>query len=118
MNNTNTEAKTASMCGSVSTAANYQLHYIKQASDRLRYDLLDFGEFEIIEKVASLGALLSHLTLAVRQAQGGNIQEVEEIDTDRLIDELCELPIFIESLTKVIGAVSYLNNVIEQETAK
>lgn len=118
MNNTNTEAKTATNGGSVSTTENNQLHYIEQASDRLRMDLVDYGGFDIIEKVASLGASLSFLTLAVRKAQGGDLEDIQEANIDYLINELCELPNFIESLTKVMGSVEYLNNVIDQETAK
>lgn len=119
MNNINIEAKTAKNGGSVSTTANNQLNNIKRASDHLRMDLVDFGEFGIIERVAETGAMLSALTLAVRQAlQTGNIEELAELNIDSFITTVCELPIFIESLAKVMGSVSYLTHTIEQNTAE
>lgn len=114
MNNpTNTEAKTAKNGGSVSATAN--LHTIKRASDLLCFELLEYGEIGIIERVANLGALLSCLTLAVRKAQGGNLEDLKVLKIDSFIDELCRLPYFIESLTKIVGAVSHLQRTIERE---
>ena len=119
MQTNQTEAKTATNGGSVSTTANNQLNNIKRASDHLRMNLVDYGEFGIIERVAENGAMLSALTLAVRQAlQTGNIEELAELNIDSFITTVCELPIFIESLTKVMGSVSYLTHTIEQNTAE
>lgn len=116
MNNTNTEAKTATKGGSVSLTAD--LHNIKRASDHLRMDLVEYGEFDILQKVANLGATLSCLTLSIRKAQGGDLEDIQELDIDYFINELCELPIFVESLTKVMGSVVYLTRTIERETAE
>lgn len=114
--NPNTEAKTAKNGGSVSLTAN--LNIIKSASELLRSALIEYGEFGIIEKTASLGASLSCLTMAVRKAQGGNLNELEELNIDHLTDELCELPIFIASLARVMGSVDYLQHAISREIAE
>lgn len=120
MHNTTTEAKTATKCGSVSTTAdlNNKLSNIRRASDRLQFELLEYGEFGILQKVANMGATLSCLVMAVRKAQNGTPDDLNELNLDQLINDLCELPIFIESLTKVVGGVAHLNNVIERETTK
>lgn len=115
MQTNQTEAKTAKMGGKT---ANNQLNIIKNASELLRSALLEYGEFGIIEKTASLGASLSCLTLAVRKAQGGNLNELEELNIDHLINELCELPIFIASLARVMGSVDYLQHAISREIAE
>lgn len=116
MTNTNqTEAKTATNGGSVSPTA---LTNIKMACDHLRMDLGKYGEFDILQKVANLGATLSCLTLSIRKAQGGDLEDIQELDIDYFINELCELPIFVESLTKVMGNVVYLTRTIERETAE
>lgn len=120
MRNTTTEAKTATNGGSVSTTAdlNNKLSNIRRAYDLLQFELLEYGEFGILQKVANMGASLSCLVMAVRQAQNGKTDDLNELNLDQLIDNLCELPIFIESLTKVVGGVAHLNNVIERETAE
>lgn len=118
MTNTNTEAKTATNGGSVSTTADYRLTNIKMACDHLRMDLVEYGEFDILQKAANLGATLSCLTLSIRKAQGGDLEDIQELDIDYFINELCELSIFVESLTKVMGSVVYLTRTIERETAE
>lgn len=116
MQTNQTEAKTATKGGSVSLTAD--LHNIKMACDHLRMDLVEYGAIGIIQKVAYIGASLSCLVMAVRKAQNGSPSDLNELNLDQFINDLCELPIFIESLTKVVGSVSQLNNVIERATAK
>lgn len=106
------EAKTAKMGGKT---ANNQLNNIKRAADLLRSDLVDYGTLGIIERVARLGACLSCLTLEIRKAiQLSSLTELSELNIDGLISEVVELPSFIESLTKVMGSIEYLNKAIER----
>lgn len=120
MQTNQTEAKTATNGGSVSTTAdlNNKLSNIRRASDLLQFELLEYGEFGILQKVAYLGASLSCLVMAVRKAQNSNTDDLNELNIDQLINDLCELPIFIESLTKVVGGVAHLNNMIKRETSR
>lgn len=116
MQTNQTEAKTATKGGSVSLTAD--LHNIKMACDHLRMDLVEYDAIGIIQKVVYIGASLSCLVMAVRKAQGGDLEDIQELDIDGFINELCELPIFMESLTKVMGSVVYLTRTIERATAK
>lgn len=116
MQTNQTEAKTATKGGSVSLTAD--LNNIKMACDHLCMNLVECGEIGIIQKVAYMGASLSCLVMAIRKAQNGNPDDLNELNLDQFINDLCELPIFVESLTKVMGSVVYLTRTIERETAK
>lgn len=114
MNNTNTEAKTASMCGSVSTTAdlNNKLEIIRRASERLQEDMTGCDGLAIIERVTALGASLSFLTLSLQRG------EVEAINLPKFIGEVMELPQFVDDLCKVVGDLQFLLHTIDRETTK
>lgn len=114
MTNTNTEAKTATNGGSVSTTAtlNNKLAIIRRASERLQEDMIGCDGLTIIERVSTLGASLSFLTLSIQRG------EVEAINLPKFIGDVMELPQFIEDLCKVVGDVQSLIHTIELSTAE
>lgn len=113
MQTNQTEAKTASMCGSVSTTANLnnKLSNIRRASEQLQEDMIGCDGITIIERVSALGASLSFLTLSLQRG------EASEINLPKLIGEVMELPQFIEDLCKVVGDLQFLLHTIDRETA-
>lgn len=109
MQTNQTEAKTATKGGSVSPTANNQLNNIRRAAERLQEDLIGCEPLSIIERVATLGASLSILTLSIQRG------DTAELNLPKFIDDIMELPQFIEDLTKVVGDIQYLIHTIERK---
>lgn len=109
MQTNQTEAKTATKGGSVSLTADNQLNNIRRAAERLQEDLIGCEPLSIIERVATLGASLSILTLSIQRG------DTAELNLPKFVGEVMELPQFIEDLTKVVGDIQYLIHTIERK---